>query len=248
MVALRRGDIAAATDHMASRSVSSRQFADVYARAETATAQAQITEARNGPVTASGHLRQFCADLPGRPGLLLGDPAVAPWLVRITLAAGEEELATIVTGVAQGLADAHPGIPALAAASAHNQGLVHRDPDCLAEAVTRHPDPWARASAAEDLGVLYGRRGDPPPLDHTLRPAGDRVDSLTGTDQAVASLVAQWLNNKEIAARMYISTHTVAHHLRQTFRKLHIASRVELARIVIELPADASLPLLVPGP
>jgi DNA-binding CsgD family transcriptional regulator len=33
---------------------------------------------------------------------------------------------------------------------------------------------------------------------------------------------------------MYISTHTVAHHLRQSFRKLHIASRVELTRIVIE--------------
>ena len=33
---------------------------------------------------------------------------------------------------------------------------------------------------------------------------------------------------------MYISTHTVAHHLRQAFRKLSIASRVELTRIVIE--------------
>jgi DNA-binding CsgD family transcriptional regulator len=33
---------------------------------------------------------------------------------------------------------------------------------------------------------------------------------------------------------MYISTHTVAHHLRQAFRKLSITSRVELTRIVIE--------------
>jgi DNA-binding CsgD family transcriptional regulator len=33
---------------------------------------------------------------------------------------------------------------------------------------------------------------------------------------------------------MYISAHTVAAHLRQAFRKLGIASRVELARIVIE--------------
>ena len=37
---------------------------------------------------------------------------------------------------------------------------------------------------------------------------------------------------------MYISTHTVAHHLRQAFRKLSIASRVELARIVIERAGD----------
>ncbi len=39
---------------------------------------------------------------------------------------------------------------------------------------------------------------------------------------------------------MYISTHTVAHHLRQAFRKLSITSRVELARIVIEQAADGA--------
>jgi len=65
-------------------------------------------------------------------------------------------------------------------------------------------------------------------------------DSLTETEQAVAALVAQGLNNNQVAARMYISTHTVAHHLRQAFRKLSIASRVELTRIVIERAADGS--------
>jgi DNA-binding NarL/FixJ family response regulator len=59
-------------------------------------------------------------------------------------------------------------------------------------------------------------------------------DSLTGTEQAVARLVAEGLNNNQVAARMYISTHTVAHHLRQAFRKLSIASRVELTRVVLE--------------
>jgi len=54
----------------------------------------------------------------------------------------------------------------------------------------------------------------------------------------VARLVAEGLNNSQVAARMSISTHTVAHHLRQAFRKLSIASRVELARIVIEQAAD----------
>ena len=43
---------------------------------------------------------------------------------------------------------------------------------------------------------------------------------------------------------MYISTHTVAHHLRQAFRKLSIASRYELTRIVIERGADGSLALI----
>jgi len=72
---------------------------------------------------------------------------------------------------------------------------------------------------------------------HWSTPAARPVtgwDSLTGTEQAVAGLVAEGLNNNQVAARMYISTHTVAHHLRQAFRKLSIASRVELTRIVIE--------------
>jgi DNA-binding CsgD family transcriptional regulator len=40
---------------------------------------------------------------------------------------------------------------------------------------------------------------------------------------------------------LYISTYTVAHHLRQAFRKLSMGSRVELARIVVEesQPANA---------
>jgi DNA-binding CsgD family transcriptional regulator len=33
---------------------------------------------------------------------------------------------------------------------------------------------------------------------------------------------------------LFVSTHTVAFHLRQTFRKLQIESRVELARITLE--------------
>jgi DNA-binding CsgD family transcriptional regulator len=62
--------------------------------------------------------------------------------------------------------------------------------------------------------------------------------SLTATERAVACLVAEGLNNNQVAARMYISTHTVAHHLRQAFRRLGISSLVELARIVIEQAAD----------
>jgi DNA-binding CsgD family transcriptional regulator len=58
--------------------------------------------------------------------------------------------------------------------------------------------------------------------------------SLTGTEHAVSELVAQGLTNQAIAGRMYISQHTVAHHLRQAFRKLNIGSRVELARMVAE--------------
>jgi DNA-binding NarL/FixJ family response regulator len=64
--------------------------------------------------------------------------------------------------------------------------------------------------------------------------------SRTATEQAVACLLAEGLNNNQVAARMYISTHTVAHNLRQAFRRLCISSRVELARIVIEQAANGT--------
>jgi DNA-binding NarL/FixJ family response regulator len=276
VIELRRGDIAAAAQHLACRPATSPQFADLYARPETTLAEAQITEARDGPAAALGLLRQLCADLQALPGLLLGDPALAAWLARTALAAGDTMLAASAARSAQALADAHPGLPALAVAAAHSRGLARCDPARLAQAATQHPDPWARASAAEDLGVLHGRHGDRDQAIRYLRDAlggyrqvgADRdqarirrrlrqlgirrrhwstaparpvtgCHSLTDTEQAVAALVAQGLNNNQIAARMYISTHTVAHHLRQAFRKLSIASRVELTRIVIEQAAGS---------
>jgi DNA-binding CsgD family transcriptional regulator len=271
VIELRRGDLAAAAQHLAGRPASRPQFADLYARSETALAQAQLTEARDGPAAGLGHVHQLCAGLADRPGLLLGDPTAPAWLARTALACGDGGLAARAARAAQALAGAHPQFPALAAAAAHSRGLARRDQASLGEAAAQHPDPWGRASAAEDLGVLHGAQGGREPAIHHLKealggyrqagagrdearvrrrlrqfgirprhwitPAARPVtgwDSLTGTEQAVAALVSEGLNNNQVAARMYISTHTVAHHLRQTFRKLGIASRVELTRIVVE--------------
>src|ERR1700733_6432329 len=59
-------------------------------------------------------------------------------------------------------------------------------------------------------------------------------ESLTDTELATSRLVAQGLTNQRIANQLFISTHTVAFHLRQVFRKLDIRSRVELTRIALE--------------
>jgi len=277
MIELRRGDLAAAAQHLTARPVAGPQFADLYARPETTVAEAQITEARDGPGAALGLLRPLCVGLQARPGLLLGDPALAAWLARTALAAGDRKLAARAARVARDLADAHPQFPALAAAAAHSAGLTRPDAALLAQAAAQHPDPWARASAAEDLAVLHDRQGDRDQaighlkdalggyrqvgadrdqarIRRRLRQLGIRRrhwvtsparpvtgwDSLTGTEQAVAGLVAEGLNNKQVAARMYISSHTVAHHLRQAFRKLTITSRYELTRIVLEQAAESS--------
>ncbi|MFD9698074.1 LuxR C-terminal-related transcriptional regulator [Lentzea sp. NPDC059081] len=60
-------------------------------------------------------------------------------------------------------------------------------------------------------------------------PAPDSTrNGLTETEAAVIELVAAGLTNKEVAARMFISHHTVAFHLRKVFRKLGIGSRADL--------------------
>jgi DNA-binding CsgD family transcriptional regulator len=51
---------------------------------------------------------------------------------------------------------------------------------------------------------------------------------------ARVTLVADGLSNRDVAARMYVSIHTVAFYLRQIFRKLANGSRVDLARIVVQ--------------
>jgi DNA-binding CsgD family transcriptional regulator len=234
-------------------------------------AQAYLTEARQGPAAAIGHLRQACADLAARPGLLLGDPAAAAWLVRTALAAGDRRLAATAATAAEALTAANPGYPAVTAAAAHSKGLLRQDPDRLAQAAAQHPDPWARASAAEDLAVLHlahgdrdqaigrltkaidgyqqvGAAADTARIRRRLRKLGVRRrhwtqapsrpvsgwESLTDIERTASELVAQGLNNQQVADQMYISVHTVAFHMRQIFRKLGIGSRVELARIVLQ--------------
>jgi DNA-binding CsgD family transcriptional regulator len=58
--------------------------------------------------------------------------------------------------------------------------------------------------------------------------------SLVPSELEIARLVAEGLTNKEIGARLFMSPHTVDSKLRRIFRKLAIATRVELARVVVQ--------------
>ena len=270
-IALRQGDLAAAARQATAAGVPGPRPAEMYARAETALVHAQVSEASDGPAGAIRDIRRFCADLDAHPGLLLGDPATAPWLTRTALAAGDGELAARTARAAAALAADNPGYPAIDAAAAHSLGLAEQNDTSLAEAAERHPDRWARASAGEDLGVSHARRGDDAAavrqltdaaqgyqdagavadtarVRRRLRKLGVRHrrwtrqggkpsagwESLTDAEHAAAELVAEGLSNREVASRMYVSTHTVAFYLRQVFRKLDISSRVELTRIVVQ--------------
>jgi DNA-binding CsgD family transcriptional regulator len=55
--------------------------------------------------------------------------------------------------------------------------------------------------------------------------------AMTDSELAVARLVAEGLTNREVAAQLFVSPHTVSSHLRRVFAKLEINSRVELTRL-----------------
>jgi DNA-binding CsgD family transcriptional regulator len=73
---------------------------------------------------------------------------------------------------------------------------------------------WAD-QAREELTRISGRR-----------PA---TGELTATETELAALAAEGLANKEIAAALHISVHTVEGHLTRIYRKLDIRSRAALA-------------------
>jgi DNA-binding CsgD family transcriptional regulator/tetratricopeptide (TPR) repeat protein len=126
----------------------------------------------------------------------------------------------------------------LAAAAAFEdfgiQAIDERDTDEAIAAFSRSLSIFTDASATRDAARLRGRlrslgvrrRLTPSPR-HTNGWA-----SLTDAEVAVARLVAEGLSNRDVAARLFVSHHTVSGHLRNVFTKLAINSRVELVRIV----------------
>ena len=74
---------------------------------------------------------------------------------------------------------------------------------------------WA-GKARSELASIGGR----PPSSAELTPAEERV----------AALVAEGRTNREVAAVLYVTDHTVEFHLSRIYRKLGVRSRAELAR------------------
>jgi DNA-binding CsgD family transcriptional regulator len=91
--------------------------------------------------------------------VLIGEPTAAAWLARTALAAGRREFAAHACRAATEIARGNPGSEIALPAAAHCEGITGRDPALLAQAAAEHADPWARASASEDLGKLLAATG-----------------------------------------------------------------------------------------
>jgi DNA-binding CsgD family transcriptional regulator len=99
---------------------------------------------------------------------------------------------------------------------------------------------------AHELYSASGARRDAARVDQRLRALGIRrrsrrgqsrakegVDSLTESERRVVTLVAEGLTNRAVAERLFLSPHTVDAHLRHSFTKLGVSSRVELTRALL---------------
>lgn len=133
---------------------------------------AQIEEALGGPRAALRLLAGVYAELRTHRFLLMCDPACAAWLVRAALAAGDQERARAAAKAAGEISRGSPELGVAAASAAHAGGIIDRDPARLGQAAIVHTDPWARASAGEDLGEL-------------LAATGSQRDAVAALDQAI---------------------------------------------------------------
>jgi DNA-binding CsgD family transcriptional regulator len=98
---------------------------------------------------------------------------------------------------------------------------------------------------AHEMFASMGAEGFAARAERELLAAGMRArkrsvetrDDLTAQEAQVARLARDGLSNAEIGARLFISQHTVAYHLRKLFSKLDINSRNQLEQV---LPEGAS--------
>jgi DNA-binding CsgD family transcriptional regulator len=81
--------------------------------------------------------------------------------------------------------------------------------------------------ASDDIRAMLQASAPGPPHDDR----GSGWGLLSEQERRIAVLVGRALTNRQIASRIGRSPYTVNYHLRRIFRKLGIASRVELASL-----------------
>src|SRR3954447_6126708 len=109
----------------------------------------------------------------------------------------------------------------------------------------RRLDARDQLRTALEMFTSMGTEGFAGRAERELLATGERVrkrsadtrDHLTPQETHIARLARDGLSNREIGARLIISQHTVAYHLRKVFSKLGITSRNQLERA---LPDTAS--------
>ncbi len=104
----------------------------------------------------------------------------------------------------------------------------------------RRVDARAQLRAAHEQFTAIGMQAFAERARRELLATGERVrkraeesrDELTAQERQIAGLARDGLSNQEIGARLFLSQHTVAYHLRKVFSKLEISSRNQLTQVL----------------
>jgi DNA-binding CsgD family transcriptional regulator len=185
--ALRRGDLHTAVRQMDSSPAPVHHFVSAYEAVRADLVWAQVEEAQHGPGAALVRLARLYETVHKHQYPLMSDPASAPWLVRVALAAGDRRRAEVVTTVMAGLHQRNPAVPVFRACAEHARGVLGADRACLEQAFALHEDPWARASAAEDLGTLLAAAGS---RNEAVKVLGESLEGYerTGAERGAARI------------------------------------------------------------
>jgi DNA-binding CsgD family transcriptional regulator len=157
--ALRRGELATMIHH-ANRLKEDVLFGrDIFPWNSPAWLIVQITEAEKGWEAAVPLARELLESESSTRTLLLSEPTSASFLVRMLLRADDRETALRGQQHAAALAAENPDVRAIAAVALHVDALLQQDVHGLEQAAATYRDPWARASANEDIGNLLDSSG-----------------------------------------------------------------------------------------
>jgi LuxR family maltose regulon positive regulatory protein len=239
---LAQRDVAGAAAMLAETEQSVRQNSFVHRMPEVAAAQV-LTLLRQGELAGAAHLAQT-HELPlsqARVHLAQRDPSAAlavlePYRRRVVERAwADEQLKTMILQALafHALGERNEAVEVLdeALALAEPGGFIRIFVDegvpmarLLYEASSRgvRPEYVRRLLAA--FPVDDGGRAASP----ATRVAGSRLaEPLSSRELEVLPLIAEGLTNQEIAARLYLSLHTVKAHARTIYAKLGVSSRTQ---------------------
>ena len=219
---------------------------------------AQLRLAQGKRDAALAALRRACAELTNE----IKRAALLPAEIEIALAAGEVEearnaclelrelaaqyesamLEAIVAHAEGAVALAEGDAPSALASLRRAQRIwleldapyeVARARELIAQACSALGDEEACALELEAARELYERLGAAPDLARVASPAG-ASHGLSDRELEVLRLVASGKSNREIAAALVISEHTVARHLQNIYAKLRISSRAAATAFAFE--------------
>jgi DNA-binding NarL/FixJ family response regulator len=98
---------------------------------------------------------------------------------------------------------------------------ARRLPDAI-DAIVMSPAAWPQTAATAS------------PARRDASSEDRLIEELTGRERDVLALVADGLPNREVAARLGISEHTVKFHLASLFGKLGVSTRTQAVRRALE--------------